>query len=261
MKLSLLEIVQDIMSSMSSDTVNDINDTSESLQVAQLVKTTYLELIDNKNWPHLKTIAQFDSATTANPVKMKLPEAVKELVSVRYNKRKSTDTRDKYAEVSYLDPEDFLDQTNGRNEDEANVAEVIDYGLTKFFIRNDIAPTYWTSFDDEYIMFDAYDSTVDTTLQGSKTQVVIYKDPTWSMENAFIPDLPSEAFSRLVAEAKSVAFNEIKQSPNAKAEQQSARQGNWLSRKAWRAAGGIKHPDYGRKGGHTRNRLLDKDAT
>ena len=260
MKMSLLEIVQDIMSDMSADNINDINDTTESLQVAQIVKTTYLELIDSKNWPHLKTITQFDSATTANPVKMKLPEGVKELVSVRYNKRKTAETRDRYLSLTYLDPEDFLDQLNGRNEDESNIDEVIDYGLTKFFVRNDKAPEWWTSFDDEYIMLDSYDNAVDDTLQSSKTQVVVYRDPAWSMTNDAIPDLPSEAFSRLVAEAKSVAFNVIKQLPNAKAEQQSARQGAWLSRKAWRAAGGIKFPDFGRKRGRSRNSLLDKDG-
>jgi len=55
MKLTLLEIVQDIMNDMDGDEVNAISDTIESQQVAQIVKTTYLEMMANRNWPHLLT--------------------------------------------------------------------------------------------------------------------------------------------------------------------------------------------------------------
>jgi hypothetical protein len=37
-KMTVLDMVQDIMSDMNSDNVNDINDTPESLRVAQIIK-------------------------------------------------------------------------------------------------------------------------------------------------------------------------------------------------------------------------------
>ena len=46
-KMTLLEITQDIMSDMDSDNVNSINDSVEALQVAQVVKTTYYNIISN----------------------------------------------------------------------------------------------------------------------------------------------------------------------------------------------------------------------
>jgi hypothetical protein len=39
-KMTLLEIVQDILSDMDSDEVNSINDSVESLQLAQMIKST-----------------------------------------------------------------------------------------------------------------------------------------------------------------------------------------------------------------------------
>lgn len=52
-KLTLLDIVQDILSDMDSDTVNSITDSVESLQIAQIVKTTFFEIITEGEWPHL----------------------------------------------------------------------------------------------------------------------------------------------------------------------------------------------------------------
>ena len=44
-KLTLLEMTQDIMSDMDSDEINSINDSVEALQVAQIIKTTYYNII------------------------------------------------------------------------------------------------------------------------------------------------------------------------------------------------------------------------
>lgn len=64
---------------------------------------------------------------------------------------------------------------------------------------------------------------------------------------ATVPDLPSEAFSLLFEEALSVCSINYKQMKNEKAEQKSQRQNRWLSRKAWKAKGGLSYDDYGRK--------------
>jgi hypothetical protein len=79
MKLSLLDIVQDILNEMDGDTVNSIDDTVEAQQVAQIVKTTYLEMMANRNWPHLQTGFSCTSFTdTSYPTSLALPENIKE---------------------------------------------------------------------------------------------------------------------------------------------------------------------------------------
>ena len=248
MKKTLLELTQGILNDLDGDEVNSINDTVEATQVANIVRSSYEGMINKRNWPHLKTVAQLSGVgDTTSPTKMKLPDGCKELVSIYYNKRKVADTRDKYIEVVYLSPDAFLIALNGRNSSSTDIQTVVDYGATKLFIKNNTAPTYWTSFDDEYILMDSYDNSVDDTLQQSKTQAVMYKDPSFTFEDTFVPDLPSEAFTNLLEEAKSTASLVLRQIPDEKAEQQSRRQSAWLSRKASKAAGGIQYPNYGRR--------------
>ena len=264
-KLSLLDIVQDILNDLDSDEVNSINDTIESLQVAQIVKTTYFEMIANRNWPHLKRTVQLDSlADTTKPTHLKLPELTKELIMLSYNKRKEGQTKDFFEELKWLEPEDFLRKCNRRNVDNTNVDKITDFGGAPFYIRNDIQAEWFTSFDDEHVVLDAYNSAIETTVQSAQSQALIYFEPSWTHEDSFIPDLPSEAFPALLEEAKSTAFLVMKQQANDKAEQKSQRQQRWLSRKAWRVRGGVRYPNFGRTrfiSSERRSPLIDKDVS
>ena len=257
MKMTLLELVSDILNDLDSDEVNSIDDTVEAQQVAQIVKSTYFAIISHKNWPHLKKgISLEASGNDAYPTHMKLSDNVKELSFINYNKAKLGDTRKVYQSVRWVEPEDFLRHTNQRNSDEPNIDVITDYSGIELLIRNDQQPTYYTSFDDTHIVFDSYDSAVDDTLQESKVQAQGYVNPVWLTEDDFIPDLPEEAFTYLLEEAKSRASVKLKQTQDPKAEQESVRQARWLSRKDWRVHGGIKYPDYGRK-----NNKYSKDPT
>lgn len=253
-KSTVIEIVQDILSDMSSDEVNSITDTLEALQVAQIVSSTYNEMIANKNWPHLRTLLQLNaSGDSEKPTHMTLPTDVKELENINYNKVRKDETRSRIDGIIYLRPDDFLQRINNRNNTLTNIKTVSDDSGIQLLIKNDKQPEWWTSFDDEVIVFDSWDKEVEATLQTTKTQCLGYRTPTFSITDAHIPDLPLEAFPALIAEAKSTCFARIKQMPDAKSEQQSTRSKNWLSRKAWQAAGGIKFPDYGRKKRTQRN--------
>jgi hypothetical protein len=247
MKMTLLQIVQDILNDMDSDEVNSIDDTTESVQVAQIVKSTFFALISNRNWPHLRRSISLDSSTElSKPTHMTLGENVKELSFINYNKIGVGETRKRYAPVSWAEPDDFLRHTNQRNSDEANIVVVSDYTGVELLIRNDQAPTYYTSFDDTHVVFDSYDVGVDDILQESKVQAQGYVAPSWSHTDGAIPDLPEEAFTLLLEEAKSRCSMKLRQMADQKAEQEAGRQNRWLSRKAWRVQGGIKYPNYGR---------------
>lgn len=247
-KLTLLEIVQDILNDTDSDEINSINDTVEAQQVAQIVKTTYFNIIEGKDWPHLNALFQLEaSGLGAKPNYMKLPEVVEDITWVKYNIRNTTDTKDKHTEIKYKTPVDFLYLLDQRDSSATNILVVTDGSGVKLNVINDLPPTYFTSFDDEYLVFDSYDSAVDSTLQTSKTQCYGKKIPVFTISDSFIPDLPSQMFSYLKAEAKSTAFVVLKQSPNPKAEQQSVTQRRRMSQQAWRIKKGITYPDYGRK--------------
>jgi hypothetical protein len=248
--MTLLDIVQDILSDLDSDEVNSISDTVEATQVAQIVKTTYFNIIDGKDWPQLFQFFQLEaSGTTSRPTYMRLPTNVINLIYVKYNVRTTNDTFDKFQELKYKTPVEFMRLVDARHSDASNVTVVTDATGIKFNILNDTNPTFYTSFDNEHIILDAFDSAVDSTSQTSKTQCYGKVYPTWTMEDTFIPDLPIQAFSYLLNESKSIAFVVLKQSPNPKAEQHSVTQRRRMSEEAWRLRNGVLLPDFGRKSG------------
>lgn len=246
-KLTLIEIINDIANDIDTEPVNNLEDTVESVQIAQIVKTCYFELMASRNWPHLKRSIQLDSVSdVTKPTHLKLPELTKELISFSYNMKKEGSTRDRFCEVKYVEADQFLKMLNGRNTDNSNVTSVTDFGGITLHVYNDKQPQYFTSFDDEYIVLDAYNSDIEATLQNSNSQALVYFEPSWTHTDTSVPDLPSEAFPLLIEEAKSTAFVVLKQAPNFKSEQKAVRQNKWLSRKAYRVAGGVNYPNYGR---------------
>lgn len=254
---NLLEIVQIILSDMDSDVVNSIDDTDEATQVAQIVKSTFDAMIANRNWPHTRRMINLTASTDSDfPVYMSFQEEMKEMISIFYEKHRDGDTRLRYEEVKWKDPDDFLRYTNQRDSTDANTLIVQDPSGVKLLISTNKAPTYYTSFDDRTLIFDSYDNLVDSTLQASKTQARAYIIPEFELINTYIPDLPKEAFPALIEEATSKAQFKLRQMSDTKSEQEATRQRTWLSRKAWQVHGGIKYPDYGR-----RNRKWYRDST
>lgn len=249
MSYTLLEIVQEILSDLDSDQVNSIEDTTEALQVASIVRSTYMAMVSNRNWPHLKKTFTFtNSGSTDYPTHLKVPDKIKEVVFINYNCVSESDTgKRNYTTLKYLDNESFLRRQNNLNSNATNVAVVTDYSGVEFLITNDANPEYYTSFDDEYIVCNSYNADIEDTLVGSKTQVSAYYMPTFTVSDTFVPNLPEEAFTALIESAKSAAAVRIRQAVDQKAEQEAQRQQRWLSRKAWRVQGGIKYPNYGRK--------------
>lgn len=247
-KMTLLSIVQDILNDMDSDPVNSINDTVEAQQIAQIVKTTYTNITDGRDWPHLYELFQLESlGSTSKPNYLKIPETIINLQWVKYNIRKSTDTKDRFTTITYKTPQDFLTLVNARDSSISTVQKVSDFSGVVLNIQNNKAPQYFTSFDDQYIILDSFDSAVDTTLIASKSSARGKRNVQFTISDTFIPDLPVQMFSYLLNEAKSTSFLILKQSPNSKAEQHSVTQRRRMSQDAWRVTNGITFPSYGRK--------------
>lgn len=249
MKYTLLEIVQEILSDMDSDEVNSIDDTVESQQVASIVRSAYMAIMSNRNWAHSRKLVNLvNSTTTAQPTHMYLESPIKEMVYVNYNCVKPDQpNRRIYQTMKWLEPDAFLRRQNALNSDLANVDVIQDPTGIELLIRNDKNPEYFTSFDDNVLVFDSYLASVENTIQSSKVQACAYVMPTWTHLDDAVPDLPDEAFTLLIEEAKSRAMLRLKQVADQKSEQEARRQNQWLSRKQWRVNGGVKYPDYGRR--------------
>lgn len=248
MKMTLIEMVQDIASDMNSDAVNSINDTPEAKQIAQIIKSTYYELLNLYEWPRRNGLAKLGATgDNTKPTHLVIPTSVDEIKELRYNTKKKATDPDRFEVVQYVSPDNFLTITDRYDSTDTTTQIVTDYSGAVLYIKNDRAPTYWTSFDDKYVVFNAYDKSIDSSLQSSKTRCIATLNHEFVMDDSFVPDLPESHFPLLLAEAKSACFLRIKQTQDAKAEQQAVRQRIAAVQRGWRAKSGISFPDYGRR--------------
>lgn len=234
MKMTLLDMTQNILNAMDSDTVNSIEDTVESLQVAEFVREAFFELTSQRDWPFLRTKDSLVGLSDlTNPTKMQMPDNINKMLWVKYNKK----------EVNYLPPEDFQNLLDNRIE-QTGVTDANGYALNR-------DPLYWTTFDDKYIYFDGYNVSEDSTLQQSKSVIYAVKEAAWTHADSFIPDLPEKFFSTLLAEAKATCFINLKQTQNPREERKSQRGRVRLQNESWRnEVGEIKSNtliNYGRR--------------
>jgi hypothetical protein len=215
-KLTLLEATQDILSALDFDPVDDIDETIESQQVAQELRTSYFTLMGEREWPHLKETDQLEGvASTTYPTKMRLPADVNKVYWVRYNNK----------EVKYMDPTSFQAMIDGRLDYE--------YANDQGYLTNK-DPEYWTTFDDDYLWFDSYDSDTETTLHEANSLIYVCKDPAWSHVSSFTPDMPQKMFYGWLADAKNSCFILYKQTANINEEKRAKRFRNTMQNQSWR---------------------------
>lgn len=217
-KRTLLDMVQGILRSLKLDEVNSIGDTGYSTDVAHVIKDTYFNLLQNRQVPEhheLFTLTALGDST--RPAIMRLPDNIEELDWLKYDKRTSvTDARLRFTAVDYMDPARFIELSNGRDTTDTTLYGTqtdLTSGLTLVYRKNN-NPQWWTTFDDEYIVFDGLDTTIDTTLQASKSQAYGKVEPTFTISDAFVPDLDSNLFPLLYNASKAAASIELKKEPN-----------------------------------------------
>lgn len=221
MRYTLLELTQRILESMDSDEVNTISDSTESLAVANIIKECYFDIIGKMDLPEEEQIFQLTaSGDNLKPTLMTLPEAVLDLKTAKYNI--SDDVVDPlYADLYFVPLDEFIRRnfSLSTDMDEVGTMEVgTDRGDFLFKFMNDRHPSYYTSIDDTTLLFDAYDSEVETTLTSNRTLCWGQVIPTWEMEDSFTPDLDPRQFQFLLQASKAQAFVELKQVENPKAE-------------------------------------------
>lgn len=253
MKLTLLEMVQDILSDMKENDVNTIGDTEISNKVLRILKSVFQEVIVRKDWPHLRTGGTLQNVSdSARPTHMLVPSDSTKIEYIAYSKQLDVNDRIVFRPVEYKYPDDFLRYISARNTDNANVDTVTDGGGVILYVLNDTPPKFYTSFDDKNVVFDSYVKDISSTLISSNSQCVYFRAPLWSSEDSFVPDLPSEAFPLFLAEAKSTCFARINDEPDQKSEQQATRQNSAMAQRNWNVKGGIRYNNYGRQSGKSR---------
>lgn len=235
-------MVQSILSDMDSENVNSISDTVEAEQVASVIEDTFFNLIAAREIPEHKQLLKLTAlADNTRPTHFQYPTNTKQLERIFYD---ISTTGNNYREIYFVEPLDFLSRSS---EDGSNVTSVLDKnGGTKIFIMTDRAPTYYTSFDDNFIVFDSYDSSVESTLQESKTRAYGTMYPVFTQSDSFQPDLDDTMLPYLLAEAKSTCFSLFKSGSDPKVEQSARRLKSFVQNDMYKTKKANVRPHYGR---------------
>ena len=248
-RMTYIEIVRDINLAVNQgEYIFTIDQTMDSTRITEIVKETYYRIIDARNWPQLWELTQLLETSALTPTHLTIPERLIKLTEFRYDKARAGDTRTKYANVRFLEPNNFLSMLNKRVSDAANIDTITDPSGLPLLIRNDIPPSHYTSFTDESVVLDSYDSAVESFLTTAKNQCYGRVYPSVTRDDEFVFDLPVEAFSYLLAEAKSTAMFAMRGFQDAKSEQHSNTQRRRLAWEAWNIDKKNRYPDFGRRG-------------
>lgn len=240
MKKSLLEIVREILSDMDSDDVGSISDTVEAQQVASIVERTFWNFLTTRDIPEHTQLLKFTAASDSNfPTHFRYPDNIRRVEQAWY---KNSDGD--YRKVNYVAPLEFLMRTDGIESDYVEVTDKS--GGTTLKIRTNAQPYFWTSFDDDWIVFNAYESTVDTTLQASKVRVFGTLYPVFEKTDTHTMDIDETVFPYLIAEAKSASMSLLKGSVDPKVEQAAKRQKNHIQNDMYKVTQPTKWSNYGR---------------
>lgn len=192
MARTVLEFVQDILTEMGGDEVNSISDTIEATDVANILKQVYSEIVDEYSLPSTSTLRALEALSDTDlPNVMKIPDDSWDIKWIKYDTRVGVSDNKNYRTIEYRDPDSFVQYVNTNPSTDTTNFQVVQWTAdVPLVIAKTKAPTYWTSFDDEFIVFDSYDSDVDSTLQASKSIVMIETRPELVIADDNTVDIP-----------------------------------------------------------------------
>lgn len=189
--LTRLELVQKALIACNEQEVSAIGETVESDMAASILDSVYDKLLHDFPWPHLyERRGTLEVTAVAN--KMKIPSQVMSLERIRYNGN----------DVDYLDPYDFEKLIDSRDTAQSNVDS---NGAI-----NDRDPRYWTTYDDEYVFFDSYNS----SLVAANSSCYYAKMPAKMSNDTDYPDCPERFVSVLLDGLIAESFIQLKADPN-----------------------------------------------
>jgi hypothetical protein len=250
-KITLLEIVQQILSDSDGDDVNSITDTIESDQCARVVRDAFQFTVDNKDVQYLKTLKQLTATSGTTPNVMTRPTGFHSIEWIRYDKKTSAGGDQKLQYVDWVDPDTFLTRIAGRATSDSNVTAVtLSTGLV-IPIINDRAPTFYTVMDEgsDDLVFDSYDSALETNLQASKSMAYGMLKPSLTLTDAETMDLPEHLEQLVITEAKAMYFDLYKDGVTSEIDRRRRRQEvrSQRQRNIIKNTDNDNRPDYGRK--------------
>ena len=209
-KDTVLAIVQGILSDADGDLVNSISDTVESVQCADLVAEVFEQIVEGYDLALHNTLQRLTATSSSTPTIMQIPEGFHNIQWVKYDARTTAAaTAPAFVDVPYVTPDEFMRRTSQRTLSDSTVeAQTLPDSGHIMLIKNDKQPTYYTQLDGyNDLVFDSYQTSLETNLQNSKSLAYGTLLPTLTLTDAAIPNLPQHLMVLLKREVRAMYFD------------------------------------------------------
>lgn len=193
MKLTLLELVQDMLVASDSENVSSVGETEDAGMCVNIANREFEKLISKFRWKHTRKFSKLEVTTISNEMTLGTGDIAIDPNSVYYSDER----------VYWMEPDRFLAFTIGRLTSESNITE-----SNNLKVYTDRSPQYFTSFNDSTLVFDAYSA---SGLIKANTDVIVYTHPTSRLSgDSEYFSIPAQAFPALAQRCISKAILEIK---------------------------------------------------
>jgi hypothetical protein len=219
MKMTLLEMIQSIASDMESSEINSYDENTEALQITNIIERTYYDIRAQLALPEHENLFKLDAVGgPAKPTKMVIPTNVVDVTYLKYNKQDVGDVYPRMENVTPINLEEFISRMYDLPaEVDATIGsytDTINGDAVTFFYRKDKAPTVYASFDDNTIIFDSFDQTLEANLQQTNSLGFGKIIPVFTRSNTFIPSIDVDKFPLFLEECAKASFYYLKQTEN-----------------------------------------------
>jgi hypothetical protein len=247
-KKSTLQIVKNILSDLDSEDVTSIADSVEAQQISNVVKNVFENMCASRVVPEHNALVTFlDLNDLTRPTELGVSDtsvvAIKKIFSVEYNTGVSPNQQ--YKHLDFVEPEVFLSRSPKNGTTGALSVPTLPYGI-EVYVYNDREPSYYTSFDDTRVIFDAYNVANTTALEADDFRVFAQTLPVFPTVETDLIDLDETLVQYLLEESKSICFSLFKGGTDPKIEQQARRLKSYIQDDKYKFDKGFKRPLYGR---------------
>lgn len=211
MTMTLLEMAERVAEFCNASHINSIEDTDESLRIAKIIKENYEEMVLSREIQTALELFKLQSASDDDAKTcLIIPETALTLDIVKY-----TNKQGKLYSPIYLEPMEFVSRSLGFDVTDEHVETVHDKETeTIYNIKNNQDPAFYTVISGEYLIFDAYNSEFEDTLEGRHAVVYGHTLPVFELKDEFIPDLQEQQFLALLSKSKTAADMELRNNFN-----------------------------------------------
>lgn len=198
---TMLDMINSTLIDMGRPAVETMGGSVDAQRVEQVYKQVYRSLLSRKLWPYRQEVGTLhNSGDATKPTVMMIPDNIERVDVVMYGYEGKR-------EIDFVEPDVFLSLHQGDGTNKVRVAVSTSGSV---YVNNDGPPSMWTSFDDKAVVFNAYDSSKETTMNSSNCMIIGHSIPSWPTSAEDRLDIPTRHFGMYDSLARAACHEKIR---------------------------------------------------